>query len=189
MADEQDQPATDPSVVQVPQVPPAAAPVPRARLFWWLSLTIIAVDQLTKVLVNNAVSLFETRTLIPGLVNLAHVRNEGVAFGLFNEFDLEHKWVFTTLLALGALAGITLYARHIRPEERLARIGLSLILGGAIGNLVDRVRQGYVLDFVDVYVGNWHFWAFNVADAAVSIGAVLVFVDLLFVRAHVPDPV
>ena len=81
-----------------------------------------------------------------------------------------------------ALAGITYYARHLRPHEWLARAGLSLILGGAIGNLVDRVTMGYVLDFVDVYWGDWHFWAFNVADASISVGAVLVFVDLL-VRA------
>ena len=72
----------------------------------------------------------------------------------------------------------------MRPEERLARIGLSLILGGAIGNLADRVRQSYVIDFMDVYFRGWHFWAFNVADACITIGAILVFIDLLFVTRH-----
>src|SRR5204863_5535287 len=135
-------------------------------------------------LVRSSITAFDSRTLIPGLVDLAHVRNEGVAFGLFNAINMPHKWVLTTALALVALAGITYYARHIQPSERLARVGLSMILGGALGNLIDRLRAGYVLDFVDVYWRNWHFWAFNVADACISIGAVLVFVDLLLVKPH-----
>ena len=81
-----------------------------------------------------------------------------------------------------------LAAKTILPW-RTARVGLSLILGGALGNLIDRFHAGYVLDFVDVYWRGWHFWAFNVADASITIGAVLVFVDLLLVRRHVPHPV
>lgn len=176
-------PLPDPAPAAIP------APQPRAGIFWWVAISIIVADQITKALVNNAVGYFESKTIIPGFLDLAHVRNEGVAFGLFNSMDLQNKWIFTTFLALLALAGITIYARQIRPSERLARLGLSMILGGAIGNLIDRVRQGYVLDFVDVYFGDWHFWAFNVADAAVFIGAVLVFVDLLLLRSHVSDPV
>ena len=153
-------------------------------LFWWLTLLIIAADQFSKALVRSVVALYDSRTIIPGFLDLAHVRNEGVAFGLFNSSDLRHKWVLTTGLALAALAGITYYARHIRQDERLARIGLSMILGGAIGNLIDRVRNGYVLDFVDVYFRGWHFWAFNVADACITFGALFVFFDLLFVRPH-----
>jgi len=170
----------------------ATAPQPdrsRVGILWWLSLGIILGDQIIKALVRSSVGLFESRPLIPGLVDLAHVRNEGVAFGLFNRVELPFKWVFTTTLALAALGGITYYARHIRPNERLARIGLSMILGGAIGNLIDRVWAGYVLDFVDVYWNEWHFWAFNVADACISIGAVLVFVDLLLVKPHASDSV
>ena len=72
----------------------------------------------------------------------------------------------------------------MRAEEWLARLGLSLILGGAVGNLIDRVRQGFVIDFVDVYWQGWHFWAFNVADAAITVGATLVFIDILFVNRH-----
>ncbi len=174
----------NPVDVEAP-VPPGPPPPRLGRgVLWWLSLTIIAADQITKMLVRNSVALFESRPLIPGFVDLAHVRNEGVAFGLFNTLDLRHKWVFTTALALMALAGITYYARHIRHDERIARVGLSLILGGALGNLIDRVRDGYVLDFMDVYWRGWHFWAFNVADACISLGAVLVFVDLLLVRPH-----
>jgi signal peptidase II len=169
-----------PPVTEVAAMAPARAP--RVGVLWWLTTAIIVVDQITKALVRNTVSLYDSQPLIPGLVDLAHVRNEGVAFGLFNSLDLPFKWAFTTALALAALAGITYYARHIRPSEQMARVGLSMILGGAIGNLIDRMWAGYVLDFVDVYWRGWHFWAFNVADACISIGAVLVFFDLLFVR-------
>jgi signal peptidase II len=171
-----------PDLVAVASVPAAEPPRPGIR--WWLVVAIIAADALTKMLVRGSVALFDSRPLIPGLVDLAHVRNEGLAFGLLNGTNLPYKWVLTTALALAALLGITLYARHIDPRERIARVGLSMILGGALGNLLDRLFTGYVLDFVDVYVRGWHFWAFNVADAAISIGAVLVFVDLLLVRPH-----
>ena len=74
-------------------------------------------------------------------------------------------------------------------RRRMARLGLSIILGGALGNLIDRVRLGYVTDFVDAYWGTWHFWAFNVADASITIGAILVFADLLLVSRHASHPV
>jgi signal peptidase II len=166
--------------------PPADQPAnpPRPGILWWLTIGIIVVDQATKALVRSSVALFDSRPLVPGLVDLAHVRNEGVAFGLFNGSSLPHKWILTTALALAALIGISYYARHLRGGEKIARIGLSMILGGALGNLIDRLWAGYVLDFVDVYWRQWHFWAFNVADACISIGAVLVFVDLFLVKPH-----
>jgi signal peptidase II len=174
-------PATEP----VPVSPPVRGP----GLYWALVAGLIVVDQVTKALLRAAVPLYDTRPIVDGLLDFVHVRNEGVAFGLLNTLDLQNKWVLTTALASAALAGIAYYARHIRPEEKLARIGLSMILGGAIGNLIDRVYAGYVLDFIDVYWGEWHFWAFNVADASISIGAVLVFVDLLLVKPHASNPV
>jgi signal peptidase II len=168
---------------------PAAPPVRGPGLYWSLVAGLIVIDQITKALLRSAVPLYDTRPIINGLLDFVHVRNEGVAFGLLNSLDLQNKWVLTTALASAALAGIAYYARHIRPDEKLARIGLSMILGGAIGNLIDRVYAGYVLDFIDVYWGDWHFWAFNVADASISIGAVLVFVDLLLVKPHASNPV
>ena len=169
--------------VPVP-VPAEAAPVLRraARLFWWLSLAIIAFDQITKEIIVRVLPLYESQTLIPGLVDFVHVRNAGVAFGLLNDVEHPQRALMTSVLALVALAGIAYYARHIRPDEKLARLGLSMILGGAVGNLIDRVWVRYVLDFVDVYVGNWHFWAFNIADASITIGAAFVFLDLLTSR-------
>ncbi len=122
--------------------------------------------------------MYDSSTIIPDFIDLVHVHNAGVAFGLLNDVDQPQRSLLTTALALAALVGIAYYARHIRAEERLARLGLSLILGGALGNLIDRVRQGYVVDFVDVYWRDWHFWAFNVADASITIGAILVFIDV-----------
>ena len=168
---------------------PRPAVVTRVPRFWWATIGIVVGDQVTKAMVNAALGLYDSLTVIPGLVDLVHVRNEGVAFGLLNNTDLPYKTAITTLLAVTALAGIALYARQLQSREWLARLGLACILGGAIGNLIDRVRQGYVLDFVDVYWKGWHFWAFNVADAAITIGAILVFVDLLLVRSHASDSV
>lgn len=151
-----------------------------ASLLWWLIATVVLADQVTKLLVLHYIPLYDSVTIIPGLVDLVHIQNAGVAFGIMN--DVDHPWrtTFTTGLALAALAGIIYYSRQMRPEERVARVGLSLILGGAVGNLVDRFRIGHVIDFIDVYRGDWHFWAFNVADAAISCGAVLIFVELFF---------
>lgn len=183
-------PPPDGTAAPSTDAPPAVTPAATgARLFWWLGAAVIVADQITKALVRNAIPLYDSRELIPGLLNLVHVRNEGMAFGLLNSADIEYKWLLTSGLAAVALFGILYYARHLRPDERAARAGLSLILGGALGNLLDRLIIGYVVDFVDVYSGTWHFWAFNVADAAINIGAVLVFFDLLFVRRHASDPV
>lgn len=156
----------------------------------WVVIIIVVLDQITKALVHSSLSLYESATVIPGLVDLVHVRNEGVAFGLLNNLDIPYKAVLTTALAGLALGVIGYYfSTQLQPHEKLARYGLASIAGGAVGNLIDRVRQGYVLDFVDVYWGDWHFWAFNVADSAITIGAILVFADLLLVKRHVPDTV
>jgi signal peptidase II len=168
----------------------AAAPaIRRPGVHWWLVLGLVAIDQASKLLVVAALPLYGSVAVIPDLVDIVHVRNPGVAFGFLNSLDPAYQKVVTTLLALAALLGIGYYARHVRPDEWLARLGLSVILGGALGNLIDRLRQGYVTDFVDVYWGEWHFWAFNVADASITIGAVLVFVDLLLVSRHASHPV
>jgi signal peptidase II len=164
-----------------------AAPVARpwtGVLAWWLIALVILADQSTKVLVQAYIPLFDSVTVIPGLVDLIHIHNAGVAFGILNDAAHPYRSAFTTGLAFVALAGIVYYARQVHPSERLARTGLSLILGGAVGNLIDRIRLGHVVDFIDVYQGDWHFWAFNVADAAISCGAVLIFFELFFAGRH-----
>jgi signal peptidase II len=161
----------------------------RIPRYVWIALALVVADQFTKWLVFRSLGPYDTISVIPGFFDLVHVRNEGVAFGLLNNADLPFKAVITTTLAVAALLGIGLYARQLQPHERIARLGLACILGGAIGNLIDRVRQGYVLDFVDIYWNSWHFWAFNIADASITIGAILVFADLLLVKQHASDPV
>lgn len=174
-----------------PEAEHAAASPPRVAIarLWWISLGVIVLDQVTKAMATATLPLYGSRSLIPGVVDLVHVQNRGVAFGLLNDFAHPLRSVVTIALALVALAGIAYYARHLRREERMARVGLTLILGGAIGNLIDRIRQGFVTDFVDVYWGTWHFWAFNAADAAISVGAALIFLELLIPARHVSHSV
>ncbi len=171
----------------------AAMPVPAVRartlgLVWWLAVAIVAADQLTKWLVQSWIPLYGTVSVIPGFVDFVHIHNAGVAFGFLNDLSHPYRSAFTTVLALGALVAIAYYARQVQPDERLARLGLSLVLGGAVGNLIDRLRLGHVIDFIDVYRGDWHFWAFNVADAAITCGAVLILTELFIASRHASHP-
>jgi signal peptidase II len=155
-----------------------AAAAPR-RFEWILVLTIVIADQITKAIVRRSLELHESIPVIPELLALTRVHNTGAAFGMFNAMDFPGKTLLITLVATLALAGVAWYAVSIPPSERLARLGVACILGGAIGNLIDRATAGYVLDFVDASWQGWHFWAFNVADAAISIGVILMILDLI----------
>lgn len=177
-------PAAAPSAPETSASEARVAARPSLRLFWWVALAVVVLDQISKALIRTRLPLYDSKPLIPGFIDLVHVHNAGVAFGLLNDVTHPLRSLGTTALAIIALIGIAFYARHIREDEHLARVGLSFILGGAIGNLADRLRQGFVVDFVDVYWRDWHFWAFNVADAAITVGAVLIFLDLLFPRRH-----
>ena len=151
---------------------------------------VIALDQLTKVVVRSTLPLHESINLIPGLLDLTHVQNTGAAFGLLNAADFPYKPAVMIAIAAIALGAIAAYGTQLGFHERLARFGLALILGGAFGNLIDRAVAGHVVDFVDVYWGTAHFWAFNVADAAITIGAILVLLDMIGLgRRHAPDTV
>src|SRR5512138_1708089 len=141
---------------------------------------VVVADQAAKAIVRDRVALYETISVIPGFFDLTHVRNTGAAFGLLNAVEFPFKSIVMMVVAMGALVAIAGYAVRLGTHERLARVGLALILGGAIGNLIDRALHGYVLDFVDVYWRAVHFWAFNVADASITTGAVLVIVEVLF---------
>jgi signal peptidase II len=148
-----------------------------------LELAVVAavalLDQATKLLVVMELGLHETIEVVPGLLNLTHVRNSGVAFGFLNATSFAFKPALMAFLAFAALIGVALYTTQLSPHQKWARTALALILGGAAGNLVDRARQGYVVDFVDAYWGSWHFWAFNVADAAISVGVSMLILDLV----------
>jgi signal peptidase II len=151
----------------------------RRRLELVVVASVALLDQATKLLVVSDLGLHQTVEIIPGVLNLTHVRNSGVAFGILNATSFAFKPALMAALAMAALLGVAFYSTQLSLEQRWARAGLALILGGAAGNLVDRARQGYVVDFVDAYWGSWHFWAFNVADAAITVGVGMLVLDLL----------
>jgi len=164
---------------------------PPRRFLLELSLItgIVAFDQLTKLLVRLEIPLHDSVTVIPNLLNIVHVRNTGAAFGFLNAVDFPYKVAVVALVATAALMGIALYAARMSSHERLARIGLALILGGAVGNLIDRLALGSVVDFVDVVLGGWHFWAFNVADSAITLGVVAMLADMIGLDRHASSTV
>jgi signal peptidase II len=152
--------------------------------------TIVVVDQITKSIVKSQIPLYAKHVVIPNLLDVTHVQNSGAAFGLLNAAEFPYKSGVMIGIATLALVAISLYARQLGAHERLSRYGLALILGGAFGNLIDRAIAGYVVDFVDVYWGEAHFWAFNVADAAITVGAILVLLEMVGVgRRHAPSSV
>ena len=140
---------------------------------------IVIVDQAVKALVRTRLELFESIAVIPGALSLTRVHNTGAAFGLLNGADFPYKTAVVGLIAAAALSGLAVYAATLDATQRLSRFGLALIIGGAAGNLIDRVAYGYVLDFVDAYYSGWHFCAFTVADAAITVGVGLMILDIL----------
>lgn len=154
------------------------------RLEIWLPIVIVALDQLTKAMVRDMVPLHSSVTLVPGFLDVTHVRNSGAAFGILNAVDFPFKTAMIALIATAALVGVALYAASLAHHQLAARIGLALIIGGAAGNLIDRVVAGSVVDFVDVYWRAWHFWAFNVADSAITIGVAVMILDMLGSSGH-----
>lgn len=171
--------------------PPVPARAPFVRPIEIATIgSIVVVDQLTKFLVRSSLPLYAKKSLIPNFLDVTHVQNTGAAFGLLNAADFPFKSAVMIGIATLALVAISLYARQLGNDEKLSRYGLALILGGAFGNLIDRAIAGYVIDFVDVYWGEAHFWAFNVADAAITIGAILVLLEMLGIgRQHASRPV
>ena len=152
----------------------------------WIAAAVVALDQATKAMVKSRLPLHESVTVIPGFVDFTHVRNTGAAFGMLNNIDFAYKPAVMVIVALIALGAVASYALTLPATQRIARYGLALILGGAIGNLIDRATMGYVVDFVDVYWRGVHFWAFNVADSAITVGVVLMLLDVLGV-GRVPE--
>lgn len=154
----------------------------------WIAVAIILFDQATKALVTARLPLHDSVTVIPGFFDLTHVRNTGAAFGMLNNMEFAYKPAVMVAVALIALGAVASYALTLPATQRVARYGLALILGGAAGNLIDRAIMGYVVDFVDVYWRGVHFWAFNVADSAITVGVVLMLLDVVGV-GRVPETV
>jgi len=156
----------------------------------YLTLTALVVlfDALTKWMIATHVELHDAISVIPNLFSIVHVRNNGAAFGIGANAE---SHIVPFLLNGGAIAVfciVVVYALRTSLDERVLQTGLHLILGGAIGNLVDRFRFGYVVDFLDFYVGDHHWPAFNVADSAICIGIGLLFLDMKKKPAPAPTP-
>lgn len=183
----------------------------RYLLHGFLSLGIILLDQWTKLLVRQQLHFQESIPIIPNLFNLTYIRNPGAAFGLFAWVDKSFRTVFFLSITAAAImvigyffwasirddrrmglsepgAGGTSYSQHGSQHGnrhgRWLRFGLALVLGGAIGNLIDRIRYGEVIDFLDVYLGAYHWPAFNVADSAITVGVSI----LLIASILLPPP-
>ena len=136
-----------------------------------LIAAVVGLDQLTKALVVRSIGLHDYVPLVDGLASLSHVRNHGAAFGLLSDWNLPYQSLLLSVLSLTALAAIATYFVRLPPTARLPRLALALVLGGAIGNVIDRLRLGYVVDFVHVYWREYQWPDFNVADSAITVGA------------------
>ena len=144
-----------------------------------VTLLIVAADQATKWAIVEWVQLYG-KVPINSFINLTHQQNTGAAFSFLAGASGWQRWFFV-FLATGVSSVIAVWLWRIRTEGPLVLMaGLSLVLGGAVGNLIDRARLGYVTDFIQVWFGNWAFPSFNVADAAISVGAALLIIDALF---------
>lgn len=152
------------------------------RIFYFLFILVLLVaDQLTKAVVAQKIPFLSSKSIIPGFLNLTHIRNRGAIFGFFSQSGSQFLYVILTLASLAALALVVFYFFKTPPSERLMIISLSLILAGALGNMIDRMFRGYVIDFMDFYVKKWHWPSFNIADASITIGALMI-IFLFFFR-------
>ncbi len=155
------------------------------RVEIWLPILVVVLDQVTKAVVRAKLPLYASTTVIPGFMDFTHVPNSGIAYGFLQTVDFPFKTAILAMVAAAAMIAVGVYAANLARHQLVARVGLALIIGGAAGNLIDRVVVGSVVDFVDVYWRSWHFWVFNVADSAISIGVSVMILDMLGVGAHV----
>ena len=170
-------------------LPETAVKSDQAGLYWlrWMALAaaVLLLDQLTKLYIMGQFSLGESRT-VNSFFNLVRAHNEGAAFSFLSDAGGWQRW-FLTLVSVVVSAVIVVWLTKLPRQRLLEGLGLSLILGGALGNLYDRLTLGYVVDFLDFHWSGWHFAAFNVADMGISVGAGLIIVDALFFQPSESD--
>jgi len=141
----------------------------------WLSLLAVILDQASKLAIAGSMQLYQSIEIVP-YFNLTYVHNTGAAFSFLSEAGGWQRWFFAGL-ALVISVVIAVWLARLKQHETLLAVALSLILGGAIGNLIDRLAYGYVIDFLDVYYQTWHWPAFNIADSAITLGVILMLVE------------
>ncbi len=150
----------------------------RINAFILIGSVVVFLDQATKYLVFHY--LTKRLIIIPGFIDLINVYNRGIAFGMFNSGQCIFRTTLLTILSVVVFFVLLFIYLFSKDMTKLSIVALSMIMSGAIGNIIDRIRLGYVVDFIDVYVKNAHWPAFNVADSAITIGAILLAIDLLF---------
>ena len=144
---------------------------------FFLFLTLVILDQVTKALVINFFNLYDSVVLLP-IVNLTFVVNYGFAFGLLNNPSLNQILVSLVILA------IIIYFLYllIKTQDKIFQLTLTLILAGALGNFIDRIFRGFVIDFIDIYIGKYHWPAFNIADSCITVGFIVLMINILFLN-------
>jgi signal peptidase II len=150
-----------------------------------LVCAILVLDRLTKIGILNRFTVNESATVIDGLFNITYVRNTGVAFGILSSISSPAKTIMLSVFTAFAAGVVIVYSLRSSPRNHLLQVALALILGGALGNLYDRLAYGYVIDFLEFYVGSYHWPAFNVADSAITIGVGLLAIEII--RNETPD--
>jgi len=150
---------------------------PAMARWLWLSLLVVVLDQATKWVAVGLLDPFRPVPLVP-LLNFTLMYNEGAAFSFLASAGGWQRWFFA-VFALVTTVVLVVWLLRLKPHERVTAMALSLVVGGAIGNLIDRVLTGRVVDFIDFYVGDWHWPAFNIADSAISAGVVLLLLTSL----------
>lgn len=161
----------------------------RYVLLGLVSLSIIVIDQVTKVYIMQTMRLHESIVVIPNLFSITYIRNPGAAFGILSGSSGSFRFIFfglTSLFALGLLGTILL---RMPKDDWMGQISVVAILGGAIGNLLDRLRYGEVIDFLDFYIEGYHWPAFNVADSAITVGVIFLILHFAFEKQKEPEPV
>lgn len=150
--------------------------MPRYRILSIIAFVIVILDQVTKLYVDANFRLHETVPVVRGFFHLTYVRNKGAAFGILADNAVRVPFFIT--VSIVAMLGILWYIKRIRKDQKLALFSLSLIFSGAFGNLIDRIRLGEVIDFLDVFWRHYHWPAFNVADSAITVGVTLLFIEM-----------
>ena len=150
----------------------------------WPALAIVIVDQISKLAVMNSLRIHESVSVVAGFFNLVHVRNRGMAFGFLNRPDINFGFYLLVAASFVAIVFLLIWFIKLKESDPLTVLALSLIMGGAVGNLIDRLRFREVVDFLDFYVGDYHWPAFNVADSAITVGAILIGITIFFFHRH-----
>ncbi len=160
----------------------------KPRSAWIIALTVLILDQSTKAWIQSTIPPWGQKTVIPGFFNLVHALNKGAAFGFLNNESTQWQPYFFITVSLLAVLCIAYILHFIPRKDTVFLTGLGLVLGGALGNLLDRIRSGMVLDFLDLHIKSLHWPAFNIADTAISAGALILLVSFYRRDKNVSSP-